>query len=329
MLHHRRNSTFDCESFHTHNNQIICYALSYFPKGHVLYHKGDRGDCMYFVDSGTIELYANDFKETIHSGDFFGAGALLSDDGLRSASARCLTPVHVIEVSREYLEKYMAQEHDTVLNLREIDKARKHNRAKTILRLQQQMEERKVDEGKYFYSVGGDGNQCYVLEHGRVDIMVKNHKVFRVQEGEMFGEQGVILGQNQNTDAKCVSKEGCKVHLLRRDVFAKMLETHPSLKNSVRDTCYRREFQKAICMMTKRPFPTNEKDLRRAFDAVDRNSSGVLELRNVRNAIMRLDPTFTENDVHDILDSLDLDRSGTISWPEFKRIFGYSNEEDD
>jgi CRP-like cAMP-binding protein len=39
-----------------------------------------------------------------------GEGALLHPQKLRSASIRCVTPVHAIEVNREYFEKYLANQ---------------------------------------------------------------------------------------------------------------------------------------------------------------------------------------------------------------------------
>ena len=264
----------------------------------------------------------------LHAGSCFGEGALIAPHKLRSASVRAVTPVHAIEISREYFEKYMAKENDAVINLREKDKARKRTRAKRILKLQQQMEPKQAAYGEFIYKEGDGGLQCYILEDGSVDISVNNHSVFQVQEGEMFGESGVVLGLPRNTAAKCISPGGCKMHILRDYDFHKLLDSHPTLQESVRDTCYRREFQKAICMMTKKPFPKTEKDLKAAFDAIDINKSGALKLRNIRNAIMRLDVSFKESDVRSILQALDLDSSGEVSWTEFKRIFGYENGRD-
>ena len=64
-------------------------------------------------------------KNTRHAGDFFGEGALLHPLGQRSASIKCKTPVHVIKISREYFEKYMALSKGVVISLREKDKIRK------------------------------------------------------------------------------------------------------------------------------------------------------------------------------------------------------------
>ena len=277
---------------------------------------------------GSVEVYSGDFKQVLHAGACFGEGALIASHKRRSASVRALTPIHAIEISREYFEKYMAKDNDAVITLREKDKARKRMRAKRILKLQQQMEPKQAAYDEFIFKEGDGGLQCYILEEGSVDISVNHHSVYQVQEGDMFGESGVVLGLPRNTAAKCISPGGCKMHILRDYDFHKLLDLHPTLKESVRDTCYRREFQKAICMMTKKTFPKNERDLKAAFDALDINKSGVLELRNIRNAIMRLHGSFKESDVRAILQSLDLDSSGEVNWPEFKRIFGYGNGKD-
>jgi serine/threonine protein kinase len=87
----------------------------YFPKGHVLYHEGDIGDAMYFINSGTVEVYTRDglTKTLRKAGESFGEGALLHPKKIRSASIRTVTPVHAIEISREYFEKYLATEEGT------------------------------------------------------------------------------------------------------------------------------------------------------------------------------------------------------------------------
>lgn len=81
----------------------------YFPKGHLVYREGDKGHSMYFINSGTVEVYSKDGVKSVRkTGDSFGEGALLHPKQIRSASIRCLTPVHAIEISREYFEKYVA-----------------------------------------------------------------------------------------------------------------------------------------------------------------------------------------------------------------------------
>ena len=83
----------------------------YFPKGHVVYKEGDKGHHMFFINSGSVEAYTKDGARTIRkAGDFFGEGALLHPKQIRSATIRCITPVHAIQINREYFEKYLATE---------------------------------------------------------------------------------------------------------------------------------------------------------------------------------------------------------------------------
>jgi serine/threonine protein kinase len=301
----------------------------YFPKGHVVYQEGEIGNVMYFINSGSIEVYTRDgFTKILRKpGDFFGEGALMHPKKIRSASIRCVTPVHAIEISREYFEKYLATEEGAMLNLREKDRTRKRQRAKTILGMQSNMIEKNLQKGDYVFKRGEEGNEIYILEEGKVDISVDNHTVLSLQPGEMCGEHSLMLGRPRNVTAKCVSDD-CKLHGLRARDFYELLDSHPKMKAAIRDTCLRREFQKALCVKTKKSFPRTESELRAAFKAVDRDKDGVIELPEIRSMILNLDPTYSEEDIKDILVSLDLNDSGTVTWEEFKRIFGMNGGQD-
>ena len=96
----------DILSEHMHNK--------YFPKGHMIYREGEAGHSMFFLNSGTIEIFTKDgYRAQRQSGEFFGEGALLNPNQIRSASIKCVTPIHAIEISREYFEKYIATDHGT------------------------------------------------------------------------------------------------------------------------------------------------------------------------------------------------------------------------
>lgn len=261
------------------------------------------------------------------AGDYFGEGALLHPMKIRSASIRCVTPVHAIEVSREYFEKYMDADEDLKLSLREKVRHRKRQRANALLLLERSLEEQVASRNEYIFTEDDPGDEMYILEEGQVVASLKGHKVFSVRKrGDIFGERSLIFnGRKRNVSAQCKS-ETCKLHVLHSRDFHKILKAHPLMKESIREICLRREFQKAICVLTQKSFPENERDLRKAFDAVDKDKSGHLELRKIRNAIKKMDPAFTDHEIGDILKSLDLDDSGDISWAEFKRIFGMDTD---
>jgi CRP-like cAMP-binding protein len=283
----------------------------------------------FFLNSGAIEIYAKDgFKKVVKKpGDFFGEGALISQDGLRTASIRCLTPVHVIEVGREYFDKFLNDDYDLKLHLREMNFTRRRERANAMLEVQHCLKYQTVRRNEFIFTEKDLDAELYLLDVGHVDITMNGQKVFSVRRhGDIFGEHSLIFGRPRNVAAQCRS-ETCKLHVLSARDFDAIVNLHPSMKSSLQNLFNRREFQKAVCRMTYKPFPENEVDLRRAFDTVDKNHTGKLELDNIRNAIKELDPAYTEADVLGILTSLDLDESGEVSWPEFKRLFGMDSED--
>jgi uncharacterized membrane protein len=79
-----------------------------FAAGTVLFNRGDPGDSLYVVSSGTVELFfKNDTGErivldTVTSGHFFGEISLL-DGGARTASAVAINDVEAVVVDREDL----------------------------------------------------------------------------------------------------------------------------------------------------------------------------------------------------------------------------------
>lgn len=162
----------------------------YFPKGHVVYKEGEIGNHLYFINSGIIEVTT---KEGSHAtrgpGNFFGEGALLHPKKIRSGTIRCKTPVHAMQISREYFEKYLAgSDAGLLLTLKEKDKIRKRNRAKTILRLQKDLVEKTFEKGENLFEAGESDDCLYLVESGLVDMLVDGKRVFTATPGNICGE---------------------------------------------------------------------------------------------------------------------------------------------
>ena len=296
----------------------------YYPAGHIVYREGEKGNKMYFINSGRIEISTKDgHQATSEQGDFFGEGALMSKKGRRSATVKCVTPVHAIEISREYLDKYLAKGgYGAKLTLAETAKARKRNRAKTILSLQKSLEEITIGKGDFLYQKNDAGDDIFILGDGSsADVVVDDHTVYKVNPGELCGEFPIVFGRPRNTSARCTSNT-CTLHILKSKDFHKLLRTHPSLKDTLRDITLRREFQKALVFAIDKPFPLREYELRATFEAADSNNSGKLDLSDITLMLKNFDKDFTDSEIKDILNSLDLDGTGAIHWEEFKRIFG-------
>jgi len=274
----------------------------------------------YFINSGTVSVMTDDgIKNKRHAGDFFGEGALLHPLKIRSATIKCKTPVHVIEISREYFEKYMASSTGLGLALREKDKIRKRNRAKALLKLQSGMITETFKDGEQLYKEGDPGDSLYIVEKGVVDITAGGHQVIVAGEGNFCGEHSLLTGRSRNTTATCISKKGCvATRMLGRD-FRKLMDASPLMKESLIDMMNRRDFKKAVVAKLGHKFPYL--DPREAFDAVDVKRRGVLLLEDVAELMRNFDKNYTDGEVQSMMQTLDLSNDGQISFDEFTKIF--------
>ena len=101
------------------------HQIKSFATGEVIFQQGTKGDLIYGIIEGEVEMLVNDkVVETIKQGDVFGQGALLHSDHLRTSTARaktdcqiaCLdqqhflfavqeTPMFALEVMRSYSDR--------------------------------------------------------------------------------------------------------------------------------------------------------------------------------------------------------------------------------
>ncbi|MHC4077594.1 MAG: cyclic nucleotide-binding domain-containing protein [Planctomycetota bacterium] len=75
--------------------------------GEVIYHQGDRGDCMYVIRGGRVEVVRREVEQEVRlailgDGDFFGEMALF-DEEIRPATVRALEDVYIFTLERNAL----------------------------------------------------------------------------------------------------------------------------------------------------------------------------------------------------------------------------------
>ena len=277
---------------------------------------------MFFINSGTVSVETTGTVVKRGPGDFFGEGALLSPSQRRSATIRCDTPVHAMEISREYFERYLAKsDSDLMLTLREKDKIRKRNRAKLILQMQKNLRERRFGPGEVVFKRGQDGNSLFLVESGTVNIVENGQRVFQALPRNVFGEHSLITGRPRNCTAICGAKEGCVLKELPKTDFHKLKKKSPYIVASLRDLSIRRDFKKAVVMRLKKEFPYDNP--REAFDAVKTpgNKSDRLDVRAVGSLMRELNPDYTDEEILEIIRTLDLTKSGDVNFDEFKKVF--------
>jgi len=298
----------------------------YYPKDYKIYKEGNKGNSIYFLNSGTVEVSTEGgFKTTLSQGDMFGEGALLDSKGRRSATIRCVTPVHAIRISKEYFLKYMQSVggSDINLTLREQDRARDRDRALKILRLQKDLFQRDFAKGDVLFSCGEDGKSLFIVEKGEIEIKGETGKrIQSIGAGSICGEHSLITGQPRDITAVCATGK-CKLLEMAGKDFLTLYNSTPNMKQSFREICFRRDVQKAIAKKFGKEFSSSVDDLRKAFDAVDLDKSGAIDLDEVKALLRSIYPSLSDDDelFSQVLQALDIDGDKTIKWEEFKKVF--------
>ena len=299
----------------------------YFPKGHRIYKEGDPGDAIYLLDSGAVEsTTSSGFKKIRKSGELLGLGSLMAAQKVHHSTAVCLTPVHAIEIKRELFDRYVAADPETFLSIAETDRHRRRERVSSLLQLRRhEGRTLALAQGTVLFREGETGNSLYILENGEICISVHGNLVRTLQPGEVTGTHAAFHRKPYNVTAECTSKE-CTVLALPYSAIHELFESDPSLRRDFRDLVLRRNFKKALCAETRRPFPRTPMEIRAAFEALDTDRSGAIEYEELRTVVLRFDPSCPDEDIRDMLASLDLNQSGSLTWEEFDRIFSMDKE---
>jgi CRP-like cAMP-binding protein len=76
----------------------------------------------------------------------------------RNASVSCVTPVHVISISKEYFNKYMNESGSEInMTLQELTRSRDQDQALQMIRHRKNLLERDFSAGDVLFSCGEDG----------------------------------------------------------------------------------------------------------------------------------------------------------------------------
>lgn len=299
----------------------------YFKSGETIYEEGKKGETMYFLHSGSVEVTSKDgFRVVREAGEFFGEEALTREAGSHQHNVRCLTPVHAFEISRNYFEKYLKADRDVELHMAENERLRQRERAKILLGLQKDLKSATVERGQVIFREQQHGDNLYIMEHGKVDISVGGRKVRSLRQGEMTGEHAAYYeSKPYNVTARCKSDK-CVLQVLDGKVLRKLCAKNKELSDSFKDIILRRDFKKAVVKATNQDFPQGEKQLRHVFNLIDTDKDGEIHFETLKQFVIQWDPQYTDDDIRDMLKSLDLGNTGTVTWDEFKRVFSMFNE---
>ena len=219
----------------------------HFQRGSFVYKAGDLGDCMYFINSGKVEIRTEKghLVAILRHGDFFGEGSLLEDRNYRSTSVIAATPVEVIKVPRLDFDSYISNSRQTKEVLKSKYKARKLHQAKQLIRLQTNLTKQSIKRDDIVYREGDMGDSMYLVDDdrgGKLDVKRHGSTVHVLQSGDTFGESSLLFRHPRKSTVICASNE-CNIHELRASAFHDMLESDPSSKAALHQEASQRAWE--------------------------------------------------------------------------------------
>jgi len=166
----------------------------HYPRGHYVFRAGDEGSSMFFLSSGRIEIQTRkgQLVAILRSGDFFGEGSLL-EKAKRFTTAKCATPVDVIEIKRQDFDRYTRTSSETRNELKRKWRARNLEYAKNLVRLERHVKTRTLNKGDIVYTEGDVGSSMFLVDDsGQVDseleVLHSSTPVHKYLPGDSFGE---------------------------------------------------------------------------------------------------------------------------------------------
>ena len=285
----------------------------HYQRGDFVYEPGDKGDKMFFINSGKVDILTNDghLVATLRHGDTFGEGSLL-EDRYRNTTAKCATPVSLIAVSKEDFNKYLSSNSiKRSLTLRW--NARTLAQAKNLIRIQTNVTKRTLHEGNVVYNEGDTGQSIYIVDGGTLDVTHNGIKMHNLSSGDSFGESSILFQRPRSSTVVCASTE-CNLREMRGSDFQKLLDSDPGYAQALGDICRKRMLQKAMKSYLISS-GLNINDLEKVFRDADKDSSGTLDLNDLALLMhtMGRNSTIPDKDLKALLQSLDLDDDGQVT----------------
>jgi CRP-like cAMP-binding protein len=209
--------------------QVLARIKSYqVEKDGLVCKEGEKGDSIYVVTQGKVGIYKYNIKEkkeillnTLAAGDFFGEFSFFSHQR-RSASARALTDVSLLEMTQEDFDEikqvypniaevlmtlYKKRVVDTILALSPPFNALSPQDRQ---RLVERFAHRVLDADSTVIQAGALPAFLYLIKSGRAEVFIekggKEVIVGHLAAGDIFGEISLLLGRNHTASVRTVTR---------------------------------------------------------------------------------------------------------------------------
>jgi CRP-like cAMP-binding protein len=216
--------------------------------------EGEEGDSFYIITQGKVGIYKYNIKEkkeillnVLEEGDLFGEFSFFSHQR-RSASARTLTDVSLLEITREDFEE-IQKLYPTIAEV--LMAFYKKRVVDTILALSPPFNalsprDRKRLVERFFHQViapdtvvireGTLPSFLYLIKSGRAEVFIeeggKEVTVGHLAAGDIFGEISLLLGRNHTASVKTVIRT--ELLLASKDDVEEILGAYPQIRETLK-----------------------------------------------------------------------------------------------
>jgi cAMP-dependent protein kinase regulator len=218
--------------------------------GVFVFQEGDKGDSIYIVVSGQLDIIAKDKKgnnvvlATLKEGDFFGEFGFFSN-ARREAGVRAATPTGILEIVKSDIDDIIAKHKRVEEVLFNFYKERVVDRLMAISHIFEPLTptDRKVileglssekfKQGVNVVTQGEVGDTMYLIKEGKVKVWVEDPQKGKIvmavlEEGDFFGE--IALATSRPRVANCTAVTYTELVLFSRPIIKDILVKYPDIK---------------------------------------------------------------------------------------------------
>jgi CRP-like cAMP-binding protein len=216
--------------------------------------EGEKGDSIYVISQGKVGIYKYNIKEKkevllniLEAGDFFGEFSFFSHQR-RSASARALTDVSLLEITQEDFDEikraypniaevlltlYKKRVVDTILALSPpFNALSPQDRKRLVERFSHQV----VDPNMTVIQEGTLPAFLYLIKSGRAEVFLeksgKEVIVGHLAAGDIFGEISLLLGRNHTASVRTVTRT--ELLLASKNDVEEILGVYPQIRETLK-----------------------------------------------------------------------------------------------
>jgi CRP-like cAMP-binding protein len=230
-------------------------VLQHAPAGERVYMVGDSGDAMYFIESGEVELTAeNDSGAMVEvarvsNSGYFGDESLLTGQSrtedataTRNTNLWILykTDLDALAAQHQEIGKILSQDLAARLAAQEKSQSEERFRKFELLselgtaelkQIADHLHPMRYRTGEQIYRASSPAETLYLLEKGQVRIQPLSGAAWVVGGGEAFGERALLTNQPHNTSAS--AETDVDVWTLSKIDFDMLMNRYPMLAISM------------------------------------------------------------------------------------------------